>query len=511
MTLSEARKYLMAVELRAAAATHPHSCAIRHGERSITYADLADLADRCASRLATLDIGVGERIFVLSRSPIEVFALAAAAAQTGAVIVPANWRLSAPEMAGILTDSNARCIFVDRDLAPALPTGDPSMVILDDWLAWLGEGRPLELRPTAPHEAALQIYTSGTSGQPKGVVLTHGNLAEKVLRMGERWELRPSSVSLLATPLFHIGGLSWGLVSLAARAELVVPVRISIDEIDRLIDEERATHAFLVPKLLNDLVAQRETSGREDCTLDVVLCGAAPVSVELQRRAATSLGCRVLQVYGMTETTGGITELDATAALCEGDPEYVLSSSGAPYPWVQIDIRDPEDQSPVPCGSPGEIWTRSEQNCAGYWNRPAETLELLVDGWLRTGDGGFLDETGRLHITDRLKDMVVSGGENIYSIEVERALLTHPAVRDVAVVGLPDADWGEVVVAVIEQHPGVALTLNEASEHVGRLLGRYKRPRQLFVVDKLPRNSNGKVLKHRVRSLIVSTPTKEPS
>lgn len=511
MSATTQRTYRVGTDLTAVATERQDAVALAHGGRSVTYRELEDVVDRVAASLLREGVRPDDRVFLLSRSPVEILALTMAAARVGAVTVPANWRLSPAEVLAVHGDSGARLSLVDADLLVGLgdtrPGGDV-VPLADGFGDWLSAAGGVEPHPVDGAATALQIYTSGTSGAPKGVLVTHDNLAQKVVRMAAEWGIGPTSVSLLATPLFHIGGLSWGLISLAAGARLVVPPRASTEVLRSAFLDDGVTHAFLVPKMLTDLVRTLTERGERAGSAEVVVCGAAPVSVGLQRQAVAALGCRLLQVYGLTETAGAITQLDASAALDEPDPEAALRSSGTPFPWVELAIRHPEDQRPLPPGVPGEIWTRSPQTCAGYWRRDAETHELLVDGWLRTGDGGFVDAAGRLHVTDRIKDMIVSGGENIYSVEVERALQTHPAVLDAAVVGRPDDEWGEVVVAVVELRPGHELTLDSAAEHVADLLGRYKRPRDLLVVDELPRNSNGKILKREVRS-VVAPPRKD--
>jgi acyl-CoA synthetase (AMP-forming)/AMP-acid ligase II len=489
-------------------AARPDQVAIRHGEHVVTHAGLDALATRIAVALSGIGVAAGDRVCVVSRSPIATLAMTVGTARIGAVTAPVNWRYSAAEVGGVVADAGARVVVADADLAdrhrdalaPALVRLDATGAgAFDEWLTAVGTtGTPSPPRAAAEDPAVL-VYTSGTSGEPKGVVLTEANLARKVSTAAGQWGCTSASVNLLATPLFHVGGLCWALGTLAAGATLVVPTSSAPDEVAATIDRHRVSHAFLVPKLLGDLVRFVAGGGRAGTSLDVVLCGAAPVGIELQRQATHTLGCRVLQVYGLTETTGSITQLDVRAALAGPDPEVALRSSGTPLAGVEIDIRDPVTTRALPSGAHGEIWTRSPQNCAGYWRRRDATSELIVDGWLRTGDGGFLDDAGRLHVTDRLKDMIISGGENIYSVEVERVLRELPAVRDVAVVGRPDDEWGEAVVAVVELHPGHALDLPTAADHVGRRLGRYKRPRDLVVVDALPRNAAGKIRKRDLR------------
>jgi long-chain acyl-CoA synthetase len=504
-----AAEYSLGFDLRYLSVSGAGRTAMVRGGREATFGTLSAAADQVAVALRQAGVCRGDRIFVLSRSGFEVFALVIGAAQLGAVTVPAHWRMSSAELAAVLDDCQAKVVFADPDLRHLLPVARPVVELAPDaggagstaFSQWLGQGggEP-PILPSRPADPVLQIYTSGTSGQPKGVQLTNANLAEKVRRMGQQWRFTASSRSLLATPLFHIGGLSWGLIGLAARAITYLPDRAGPVDLLRSTVTDRITHAFLVPKMLADLTAAAGPGRLPASPVEVIVCGGAPVSAELQLRAMQTFGCSVFQVYGMTETTGAIVELDATQAAAGPGSSALLRSCGTPYPWVEVEIHDPRTLQPLPAEAAGEIWTRSAQNCAGYWNRPAETADLLADGWLRTGDGGYLDADGYLYLTDRIKDMIVSGGENIYSAEVERALLAHPSVAEAAVIGLPDEDWGEIVVAVLVPAAGQHVAAGPIVDHVGQILGRYKRPRRVVVKDALPRNASGKVLKRQLRA-----------
>ena len=444
----------------------------------------------------------GDRIFVLSRSGFEVFALVIGAAQLGAVTVPANWRMSSAELAAVLEDCQARVVFADPDLRHLLPVARPVVelayeaggagsTVFSQWLGQ-GSGEP-PITPSRPADPVLQIYTSGTSGQPKGVQLTNANLAENVAPDGPAVAVHRFIRSLLATPLFHIGGLSWGLIGLAARAITYLPDRASPVDLLKSTVTDRITHAFLVPKMLADLTAAAEQERLPASPMEVIVCGGAPVSAELQLRAMQTFACSVFQVYGMTETRVPSSSSTRLRPQLGQDPAPCSRSPGPPIPGSRWRYAIPEPGSRLP-PSRRRICTGSAQNCAGYWKRPAETADLLADGWLRTGDGGYLDADEYLYLTDRIKDMIVSGGENIYSAEVEQALLAHPSVAEAAVIGLPDEDWGEIVVAVLVPAAGEQVAAGPIIDHVGQILGRYKRPRRVVVKDALPRNASGKVL-----------------
>jgi long-chain acyl-CoA synthetase len=360
----------------------------------------------------------------------------------------------------------------------------------DDWLA--GQSRIDSRRQPADDDVVLQIYTSGTSGRPKGVLLTHGNLAAKLPRAADSWRFGPDSVSLLATPMFHIGGLGWALVGLHSGARTIIAGPMPAPELADLLRRERVTHAFLVPTQLQGICDVAGDSGFPD--LQVVVYGAAPMGAETQAAVLNTFDCALLHVYGMTETTGSITQHALTRSDIGKAP-----SAGKPYPGVELTIRDPATGAPLPAGAPGEIWTRSAQNTPGYADDADATGRLLTDdGWLRTGDVGYLDDDGRLFVTDRLKDLIITGGENVVPAEVESVLREHDDVADVAVVGLPDPRWGEIVTAVVVPQPGRTPNLDDVVTFVGDRLAGYKRPRVLHLVGELPRGSTGKVRKREL-------------
>ena len=481
-------------------AGHRGRPAFVHGGRAVTFAELDDAASRFASAARAAGLRPGDRVLLLAPNAIETFEVLIGCARAGLVTVPVNWRLAPDELAGVAADAGARLVVVDPSLAhlvwAVVDSGVEVLTLGSAYAGWLADA-PAQ-RPTvasSPDDVVLQVYTSGTSGRPKGVLLTNGNLATKVPGVTPRWGLGPDSVSLLATPLFHVGALSWGLAGLHAGATTILAGDASSSTLLGHLTDDAVTHTFLVPAMIARL-CEEAPAGTTFPALRTVLYGASPISSQTQDAALELFGPVLHQVYGLSETTGSLTEFVPGPDLPADSPLH--RSAGQAYPWIELEIRDPGTGEKLPPHTFGEVWTRSAQNSPGYFGLPEETAALLTpDGWLRTGDGGHLDDDGYLFLTDRVKDMVITGGENVYPAEVEAVLRQHPAVVDVAVFGVPDERWGEVVAAAV-----VARTAVTAEDLIafteGRLAG-YKRPRSIRVVDELPRNAAGKVLRRVLR------------
>jgi long-chain acyl-CoA synthetase len=479
---------------------HRERDAFVHRDRAVTFAELDDEATRFASAAHAAGLRPGDRVLLLAPNALETFVVLVGCARAGLVAVPVNWRLSPTELAGVAADAGARLVVVDRSLAHLLwavvDSGVPLLTLgsqFDQWLVDAPARRPaVEHRPD---DVVLQVYTSGTSGRPKGVLLTNRNLATKVPGVTPRWGLGPDSVSLLATPLFHVGALSWGLAGLHAGATTILAGDASSTTLLGHLTADAVTHTFLVPAMIARL-CEEAPDGTSFPALRTVLYGASPISAETQAAALRLFGPVLHQVYGLSETTGSLTEMVASPDLPADSPLH--RSAGRPYPWIELEIHDPGTGKRVPPHTFGEVWTRSAQNSPGYFGLPEETAQLLTpDGWLRTGDGGHLDEDGYLFLTDRVKDMVISGGENVYPAEVEAVLRQHPAVADVAVFGVPDDRWGEVVAAAVVAR--TELAADDLIAFTDGLLAGYKRPRTVRFVDELPRNAAGKVLRRVLR------------
>jgi acyl-CoA synthetase (AMP-forming)/AMP-acid ligase II len=309
-------------------------------------------------------------------------------------------------------------------------------------------------RTSAPDDVAMQLYTSGTTGLPKGAMLTNASLGTLLPCVGPFWHFDETSVNLVCMPLFHIGGSGWALVGMGMGGHSILVREFVPQEILATLERHRVTNALFVPAMLQFLTMVPGAADRDYSALRSVVYGASPITNEVLVRSMKALRCPFIQVYGLTETTGAITQLPAEDHEPEGPRARLLRSAGRPFPWVELRIVEPGGGTDCARGAVGEIWTRSVQNFKGYWGRLEETARTLdADGWLRTGDAGFLDEDGYLFLTDRVKDMIISGGENVYPAEVENALFDHPAIADVAVIGVPDDRWGETVKAIVSGKP----------------------------------------------------------
>ncbi|HET7340922.1 MAG TPA: AMP-binding protein, partial [Methylomirabilota bacterium] len=355
-------------------------------------------------------------------------------------------------------------------------------------------------RPTAPGDVAMQLYTSGTTGLPKGAMLTNANLGTLLPYVGPWWQFDASSVNLVCMPLFHIGGSGWALVGMGVGCKTILCREFVPPEILATLERERVSNALFVPAMLQFLSAVPGAAGRDYGALRSIVYGASPITNEVLVRSMATFRCPFIQVYGLTETTGAITQLPAADHATEGPRARLLRSAGKPFPWVELRIVDPASGRECAGGDVGEVWTRSVQNFKGYWGRDDDTARALdAEGWLRTGDAGYLDEEGYLFLTDRVKDMIITGGENVYPADVENALSDHPAIADVAVIGVPDERWGEAVKAIVVLRPGATADAADVIAFARERLAHYKCPSSVDFVESLPRNPSGKILKRELR------------
>jgi long-chain acyl-CoA synthetase len=487
--------------IRRFALERPGAVALRHGARELTYAELDARSSRLAQALLAAGAGPGTRIAYLGRTAPEVVELLFAAGKTGAVLVPLNWRLSAPELAAILADAGAPLLVADAahaDVAARLAAEQPVGLVRleDDYEPWLAAHPALDPGVRGePGDVVVQMYTSGTTGVPKGVLTTHANLAAAAMT-SERWDFDAATVSLTPLPMFHIGGIGWAYCGLWHGATTVLVSDFDAAAVLDILERRRVTNAVFVPTILQLLTAVPGAAERDYSALRTIAYGASPITTTVLKAALRTFRCRLLGMYGLTESTGSVVQLDAE----DHAHEHLLRSAGRPYPWVELRVVDPSTGGGVPSGSVGEVWLRAPNVMAGYFGRPAETAAALTaDGWLRTGDGGFLDTDGYLFLTDRVKDMIVSGGENVYPVEVEEVLSRHPGVRDVSVIGVPDARWGEAVKALVIPAPGERPEPQELIAFARASLAGYKLPRSIDFVDEFPRTPTGKVRKRELR------------
>lgn len=505
--MTDARSALPDMTERAAAAAPAHMAAIMGDER-LSYAELHALVLRCVAALRSAGIGKRERVGYLGLNSIDYVILLQATLRIGAVTTAINWRLVAREVAYIAADAGLALLVTERAFAPLAPDGVPVILVdgehdgrsrFRDWIS--GFAPDAEMARIALTDDAVQLYTSGTTGHPKGAVLTHLSLTA-AMRQGkaiaEPWATTDDSdVSLVAMPQFHIGGTGWTLAALNVGATAVILGKPEIADIIETVARERITRMFAVPAVLNLILDHPLAQDADLGSMRVMTYGASPIPLDILKRSMKLFpNASFVQMYGATETSGTIVYLPPEDHAIEGTPR--MAGCGKPYPEVELRIADAEGNE-LPIGTVGEVLVKSPLVMGGYHRLEEATRHAFVDGWYRTGDAGYVDADGYLYLYDRVKDMIVSGGENIYPAEVENALHEHEQVRDCAVIGVPDERWGEAVKAVVVTTPGATVTEAELIAFARERIAGFKIPKSVDFADELPRNPSGKILKKELR------------
>src|ERR1700738_3252508 len=471
---------------------YPESTALVLGGTHVTFRELHDRVAAIAAALSRLVLGAGDRLAVLLPNGPEYIELVYACSRLGAFVLPINTRLSAGEIDRVLADASPRGVVRDSSL--------PVPTVRLSWQRVLDQA-PWEVRNDAhpkvhydPEAILALIYTSGTTGRPKGVILTHANVFANVHNFNYWMRYREGGVYLHSAPIFHIADFPAMFAASAFGACQVTIPKFSPQTFCETVERERVSHTVLVPTMINLLTQFAQVKKYDLSSLEVLAYGGSPVAPELIHRTKSLLpNLKLVQVYGLSET-GFLTGLQN-----QEHTDDRLLSCGRPCPGIDVHVVD-ESGKQVEAGHHGELVVRGANVMHGYWNNPEETLLAFRDGMFRTGDVGYQDAAGYFYILDRLKDMIVTGGENVYSGEVEAVIYEHPAVREAVVFGIPDPQWGELVMACVVLKPGSALTIDDLVNHCRRSLANYKVPRRIeFSETELPKSGSGKVLKRLLR------------
>jgi acyl-CoA synthetase (AMP-forming)/AMP-acid ligase II len=499
--------------VRLHARSRPQSLAFLCEGRRSTFAEFQCATSRVANGLIAAGVSDQARFAYLCRNSEHVFEWFYGGVKARAVAVGVNWRLSSDEVAYILKDSESRLVFTDAaTLTLALAAADQCpllsrIIVVDspegdracDYLIW--RNSQCDTDPAcaiSSDDVAGQLYTSGTTGRPKGVLLTHQNFMEQrraAADTGPWMNADEGSVCLVVMPTYHVGGLTMGTIGFHQGATTVVSKNPDPESLSATIEQHRVTQLFLVPTVIQSLLDSSKGRPERLQSLRVLRYGAAPISAALLRQARETLSCDLLQVYGMTEATGTV------ACLAPADHDETggrMQSCGKALAHVEISIMDAQG-CPVPAGIVGEICVRAGSVMAGYWKQPQATAGAFYGDWYRSGDAGYLDEAGYLYLRDRIKDMIISGGENIYPAEIENVICDHQAVLEAAVIGVPDLRWGEAVKAMVVLKSGATVSQTELMQFIRARIASFKVPKSIEFVSQLPRNPSGKILRRELR------------
>ena len=489
MSLPETLSVALAALPETRAAAQPHAPAVADDAVALDNAAFADRVARAAALLERLGVGAGDVVAIALPNRLELIIALFAAWRLGAAATPVNPALTAAEMQYQVDDARAKVVIGDGlELdAPIVEVG-----------ALAAEpARPTEPVSVAPDALALLIYTSGTTGKPKGVMLDHANIAAMTDMTRAGLGITAADHSLLILPLFHVNGILIGtLTPLLAGGRVTVAGRFSPKTFFGLLERTRPTYFSAVPAIYAMLTSLPEAETADTSSLRLVVCGAAPMPAELIARVERTLGVVLVEGYGLSEGT-------CASTLNPYDGVRKPGTVGVPLPGQDVRVVD-NARNPLPLGERGEVVIRGANVMRGYLNRPDDTAKTIVDGWLHTGDVGIFDESGYLRIVDRIKDMIIRGGENIYPKEIETVLYGHDGLLEAAVVGRPDDVLGEVAVAYVALRPGADVSADELHELCADRLAKYKRPVAIEVLEALPKNHVGKIDKPSLRCFAVA-------
>jgi acyl-CoA synthetase (AMP-forming)/AMP-acid ligase II len=496
----------------------PQGIALIDGLGRQSWQELDQRSSRIGSALVASGVRPRQHVGFLGKNSSRYFELLFGANKAGAALVPLNWRLAAAELGQIIADAQCPLVFVDREFAALLEQAQQhctlrfATVVFDstgaapgDYEDWLGRGDGRDpMVKIEPADTAILIYTSGTTGLPKGVQLTHRGLGHQRLceHLEPAYEWRDGDVMLTVMPVFHLVGTGLSVQTLYNGATVSLLPALEPGKFLQVLARDRPTLCALVPTAIQMVLDHPDAKTADFSSLRLVMYAGSAISSALLQRALVEMKCRFMQFYGATESSGAMTLLRPEQH--DVNNEARLRSCGTPLPLMEFRIVDAEGRD-VPEGETGEFWVRSPTLFGGYWNQPEATAAVMRGSWYRTGDAGFRDKDGLLYIVDRVKDMIITGGENVYSAEVEQALAKHPAVKQCAVIGLPDAKWGEKVTAVIIPCPGTSATQEDIIAHCRTLIAGYKVPKDVRFVQSLPMTATGKILKRAVRDQVLAS------
>jgi len=504
--------------LTKAARAFPENLAIARGSKRLNYSEFNGRANRLANALYGLGIEKGDNIALLQHNYPEMLESMFACFKGGCGAVPINWRLHPNEFSFIIDHSESKAVILSPEFNQSILDIRDRIPRATHLITLSGaEGTLLDYEPllstasdrfvdmdVEPDDLAWLFYTSGTTGMPKGAMLTHRNLL--AMTMNFYADICPGfgadDVILHAAPLSHGSGC-YALPNIGkAAANIILPSKsFDPDLIFKTIQEYRVTNMFVAPTMVKLMIESPAVDRYDHSSLKSVNYGGGPMMVEDLKAAMAKLGSCLVQLFGQAESPMTITYLPHRDHVLEGTEEQMkrLASAGIPRTDVEVKVFDHDDNE-LPPGEIGEIVTRSDLVMKGYWRNPETTAETLRNGWLHTGDMGYMDESGYLYIMDRSKDMIITGGENVYPREIEEVLIQHPAVREVAVIGVPDTKWGEAIIGVVSLVRGKSSSEDELIAFCKDHIASYKKPKRVDFVKELPKNNYGKILKRELRA-----------
>ncbi len=490
----------------------PERLALSYQGRETSFGALNTIASAVANALASASVRAGDRVAYLGKNSDAFFMALFGTSRAGACFTPLNWRLAVAELAPIVLDSEARFAFVEQEFmemwtaATARLQSPPKLLVLDmerpdasitAWCAGAVQGTP-DRSAHSLDDGAIQMYTSGTTGVPKGVVITHGGLNN--IRLCEHFE--PSlqwaddDRYLFALPNFHLLGIGLSLQLLYNGVNLIVLRQFDPGQVLEAIAQQRPTILVVAPAMIQMILDHPKAAETDFSSLRLTMYAGSPIALGLIKRAIAAMPCRFMQFYGATEMVGAVTLLRPDEH--DLDDEAKLKSCGRPIPLIALRIVDDAGKD-VPDGTPGELLVRTPALAIGYWRKPEATAANFINGWYHTGDVAYRDAEGLYYIYDRLKDMIVTGGENVYSAEIENVLSTHPGVSAVAVIGVPDERWGEAVSACVIPKGGQTLDPAELIAFCRAKLAGYKVPKAITFMESFPMTGSGKISKKDLR------------